>query len=305
MEKEFIVLLEDKNKRLDVFLSEKLKNISRSQISILNKNGKILVNQKQEKSGYKLLAGDKIFVANFEEKKDFSHKGENISLDIVYEDDDVIVLNKPQGLCVHPAVGNEEHTLVNALAFRYENLSNINGEFRAGIVHRLDKDTSGLMVCAKNNKAHINLAKQIETKTCKRKYLALVVGTFKEKDGVIEKNLTRSKKNRLKFEVCPDFEGKTAKTIYKTIETFKGYSLVEFELKTGRTHQIRVHSSFLGHPVVGDKLYGVKDNFNLSGQLLTSYSISFLSPSTNELLHFEIGLPDYFENVLRVLRNKS
>ena len=237
-----------------------------------------------------------------EEKKELSFKPEDIALDVVYEDDDMIVINKPQGLCVHPAVKNEEHTLVNALTYRFKNLSDVNGMFRLGIVHRLDKDTSGLMVVAKNNKAHINLQKQIQTKTCKRKYLALVVGSFSEHDGVIDKNLIRSKKNRLKYEVCADFEGRTALTYYKTIQIYKGYSLVEFELKTGRTHQIRVHASYLGHPIVGDKLYGLKDKFNLQGQLLTSYSLTLLQPTSGKILHFEIPLPDYFQNVLEKIK---
>jgi len=258
---------ENTGKRLDVFLCENYTDFSRSYFSSLNNSGKILVNGKTKKNGYKLELNDEIEIS-FQEKKEINAKPENIKLDVIYEDDDLLVVNKPQGLCVHPAVGNEEHTLVNALMYRYKNLSDINGEFRMGIVHRLDMDTSGLLIIAKNNKAHINLAKQIETKSCKRKYLALVVGTFRESSGIINRNLIRSKKNRLKYEVCGDFEGKTAITLYKTLETFKGYSLVEFELKTGRTHQIRVHSSFMGHPIVGDKLYGFKDNFNLNGQLL-------------------------------------
>ena len=293
----------DKNKRLDVFLCEKFSDLTRSFISNSNDEGKILVNNKKVKNGYKLEENDEIEI-DIVQKQNLSFEPENIELDIVYEDEDLLVINKQQGLCVHPAVKNEKHTLVNALMYRYKTLSDINGEFRMGIVHRLDKDTSGLMLVAKNNKAHLNLAKQIETKSCKRKYLALVVGTFKEKDGIINKNLIRSKKNRLKYEVCADFEGKTAVTHYKTLEVFKGYSLVEFELKTGRTHQIRVHSAHLGHSIVGDKLYGVKDNFNLTGQLLTSFSITFNQPSSMQELHFEIEVPDYFKNVIEKLRKE-
>lgn len=296
----FTIEEKDKNKRLDKFLEEHI-NATRSFLSNLNDGGKVLVNLKHVKNGYKLSVGDRIEV-EFEEKKELTAKPENIELDIVYEDDDVIVINKPQGLVVHPAVGNFEHTLVNALSYKFQNLSDINGEFRPGIVHRLDKDTSGLILVAKNNNSHLSLAKQISEKTCKRKYLALVLGSFKEKDGIIEKNLARSKKNRLKYEVCSNFEGKTAITLYKTLEVFKGYSLVEFELKTGRTHQIRVHSSFLGHPIVGDKLYGIKDNFNLKGQLLTAYKIEFTQPSTNERLSFEIPLPSYFLSILEKIK---
>ena len=301
MEK-ILINKENIGKRLYVFLCEQYKDFSRSYFSGLNVNEKILVNGKTKKNGYKLELNDEV-VIDFEEKKEISAKPENIPLDIVYEDDDLLVVNKPQGLCVHPAVGNEEHTLVNALMYKYQNLSDINGEFRMGIVHRLDMDTSGLLIIAKNNKAHMNLAKQIETKSCKRKYLALVVGSFKESSGIIERNLIRSRKNRLKYEVCGDYEGRTAITLYKTLEVFKGYSLVEFELKTGRTHQIRVHSSFMGHPIVGDKLYGVKDNFNLNGQLLTAYSIVFNQPTTNKEINLTINLPDYFENLLEKLRN--
>lgn len=297
----FTIDEKNKNKRLDKFLEENI-NATRSFLSNLNENGKVFVNNKQVKNGYKLSVDDKIEV-NFEEKKELTAKPEKIDLDIVFEDDDVIVLNKPQGLVVHPAVGNSEHTLVNGLSYKFQNLSNINGEFRPGIVHRLDKDTSGLLLVAKNNKAHLSLAKQIAEKTCKRKYLALILGSFKEKEGIIEKNQRRSKKNRLKYEVCSNFEGKSAVTLYKTLEIFKGYSLVEFELKTGRTHQIRVHSSYLGHSIVGDKLYGIKDNFNLNGQLLTAYKIEFNQPSTNERLSFEINLPKYFSDVLEKLRN--
>ncbi len=292
----------DVNKRLDKFLSENFTDFTRSYLSNLNIDGKILVNNKIVKNGYKLCLNDEILI-DLQKKPQLSYQAEDIKLDIVYEDDDLIVINKPQGLCVHPAVKNESHTLVNALMFKYKSLSNINGDFRPGIVHRLDKDTSGLMIVAKNNKAHINLAKQIQTKECKRKYLALVVGTFKERDGKIEKNLKRSLKNRLKYEVCLDNEGRTALTYYKTLEVFKGYSLVEFELKTGRTHQIRVHSAYLGHPIVGDKLYGVEDKFNLKGQLLTSYKLTVMQPTTKKELNFEIPLPDYFENVLDRLRN--
>lgn len=303
MIQKFKVSESDINKRLDVFLNENLEDISRSQISLLNENKKIFVNQKVKKNGYKLCKDDEILI-EIEPKKEFTFTPENIELDIVYEDDDLAVINKPQGLCVHPSVKNEEHTLVNALTYKFKNLSDVNGSFRLGIVHRLDKDTSGLMIVAKNNKAHINLQKQIQTKTCKRKYLALVKGSFKQSEGTINKNLSRSKKNRLKIDVCADFEGRTAITNYKTIEIFKGYSLVEFELKTGRTHQIRVHTAYMGHPIVGDKLYGVKDNFNLSGQLLTSYSLTLTQPSSGEILHFEIPLPPYFERVLDKLRNK-
>jgi len=291
----------DKGKRVDVFLAEKYKDLTRSYISKLNDQNKILVNNKKVKNGYKLEENDEIIV-DIQLKPQLSYEAEDISIEVIYEDADLIIINKPQGLCVHPAVKNEHHTLVNALMFKYKELSDINGEFRPGIVHRLDKDTSGLMIVAKNNFAHINLQKQIQTKTCKRKYLALVIGSFKEDSGVINKNLKRSKKNRLKYEVCANFEGRTAITNYKTLEKFKGFSLVEFSLQTGRTHQIRVHSSFMGHPIVGDKLYGVPDKFNLQGQLLTSYSLSLISPSTNKELHFEIDLPLYFTKILQNLR---
>lgn len=299
----FQIQKNDEGKRLDIFLNEEFSDFSRSFLSKLNEDGKVLVNSKKQKNGYKLACND-IVEIEIVKKETPKFEAENIPLDIVYEDDDLIVINKQKGLCVHPAVGNQNHTLVNALMYHFDNLSAVNGKERLGIVHRLDKDTSGLMIVAKNDKAHINLAKQIETKSCKRKYLALVVGSFKEKNGKIEKNLIRSKKNRLKYEVCADFEGRKAITLYKTLEIYKGYSLVEFELKTGRTHQIRVHSSYLGHPVVGDELYGVANKFGIKGQLLTSYQLSFNQPTTNEILEFKIDLPKEFQEIIDKLRKE-
>ena len=229
---------------------------------------------------------------------------ENIPLNIIYEDDDFAVINKPQGLVVHPANGNESGTLVNALLYHLKNLSTINGVVRPGIVHRIDKDTSGLLLIAKNDKAHLNLSKQIETKNCHRHYLALCVGNFKDDYGTITTHIDRSKKDRKQMAVCPDTEGKIAITHYIVKERFGDYTLVEFVLDTGRTHQIRVHSKFIHHPIVGDKTYGVKDKFKLDGQLLHAYKIELNRPSDNKRVEFTCPLPDYFEDVLDKLRKK-
>ncbi len=299
--KNSFVLSCDKEQRLDKALLENLKDVNRSQIKKSIDDGLVLVNNKvATKSGLKVKNGDKI---DFEmlEKKELSATPENIDLDIVYENDNLLVINKPQGLCVHPAVGNYSGTLVNALAYHIKNLSDINGEYRPGIVHRLDKDTSGLLLVAKNNFAHENLANQIKDKSCKRYYIALLEGNLKQDEGTVETFLTRSEKDRKKYEVSTN-KGKYAITKYKVLERYQGYSLVEFELKTGRTHQIRVHAKYLGHPVVGDKTYGFNKNYkDLNGQLLHAYKIRFSEPTTKQELEFSVELPNYFKNFINSL----
>lgn len=287
--------------RFDCVLVSLLPDLTRSHIKLLIENGDATLNGKIVKAGEKLRIGDEISVVIPEVKK-VETVAEDIELDIVYQDDDLAVINKPQGMVVHPACGNYEHTLVNALLFRLDKLSGINGEIRPGIVHRLDKNTSGLLVVAKNDKAHNNLAKQIAEKTCSRVYRALLSGVLKTEEGVIETHIARSKENRKKMAVCPDTEGKYAKTHYKVIKLYRGYSYVEFSLATGRTHQIRVHSKHIGFPVVGDDVYGRKDKrFNLNGQLLHAYQLSFNHPTTNERMTFTAPLPDYFEKALKSL----
>lgn len=293
-----------KDYRLDIFLQEQIQNVSRSHIKNMIENGYVLCNGKQVKSGYKLKTGDEISVQEMQQKT-LDLSPEDIKIDIVYEDDDLAVINKPQGLVVHPANGNESGTLVNALLFHLKNLSTINGVIRPGIVHRLDKNTSGLLVVAKNDNSHISLAKQIETKTCKRHYLALCVGNFKQDNGTIETHIDRSKKDRKQMAVCSSGEGKRAVTHYNVVERFGEYTLVEFVLETGRTHQIRVHSKYINHPIVGDDVYGSVGKFKLNGQLLHAYKIEFNQPTTKQRLSFSCPLPDYFENVLKILRNKK
>lgn len=295
---EKIVVEDSLNQRLDVYLSEKLSE-SRSSIKNMIDNNCVLVNGKKQKAGYKICIGDVVEYQK-EEKPELNATPEDISLDIVYEDDDLLVVNKPQGMCVHPAVGNYSGTLVNALTFRCQNLSSINGDFRPGIVHRLDKDTAGLLIVAKNNKAHESLAEQISTKECKRHYMAVLYGRLKQESGQVVTNIARSKRNRQMMEVCDDAHGKLAITNFKVVEYLNGYSLVHFELKTGRTHQIRVHSKHLGHPIVGDMVYGFKDkDKNLNGQLLVAFKICFRQPTTNKQIELEIPLPKYFDDFVK------
>ena len=213
------------------------------------------------------------------------------------------IVNKPQGMVVHPAIKNYDGTLVNALMYKLENLSSINGVIRPGIVHRLDKDTSGLLVIAKNDDAHVNLSAQISRKDCRRIYWAIVDGIVKE-DGEIITNIGRDPRNRLKMAVVD--EGKTAHTIYRVLETFDKYSLVEFELKTGRTHQIRVHTTHMRHPIVGDKLYNSNPcKFKLQGQLLHAKKLILTHPRTGAIMEFEAEIPDYFQSVLNALRSNN
>lgn len=287
------IICEESGERLDVYLSKVL-NQTRSSIKNLLGDKKILVNGLSLKSGYKIQMGDKVLVDDTP-KPELSARPQDIPLDIVYEDDDMLVVNKPQGQCVHPAFGNPDGTLVNALTYHIQNLSNVNGAFRPGIVHRLDKDTSGLLVVAKNDKAHLELARQIESKECHRFYMAVLVGNLKQDSGQVITNIARSKKNRQMMDVCDSYHGKVAITNYKVVDRLKGYTLVEFELKTGRTHQIRVHSKYLGHPIAGDKVYGVKGKDNeLVGQLLTAYKIVFSQPTTKKEISCQVDLPKYF-----------
>ena len=291
-------LIQVDGERLDNVVQAKLNQYTRSRIKQLIDDGQILLNGKKVKAGEKVKIGQEV-VFDIEEVKPLEAKAENIDFEIVYEDGDLLVINKPQGLVVHPCSSTKDGTLVNGLLHKIKDLSGINGVLRPGIVHRLDKNTSGLMLVAKNDIAHISLAQQIKEKTCKRKYLALVNGHFKDREGVIETYIERDKKDRKKMAVSD--KGKKAVTNYKVVKSFDGYDLVEFSLQTGRTHQIRVHCKMKGHTIVGDDIYG-KAEKGLSGQLLHSYSITFAHPRTNEEKHFEVDLPDYFENFLSKLK---
>ncbi len=297
-EENFLIENEGVGERLDIFLQHKFPSFSRSHIKNMIEKNCVFVNGKQVKSGYKLRENDKISVTIKAPEK-ISTEEEDVPFDIIYEDDDVVVVNKPQGLVVHPCTSTKSGTLVNGLLHRVKNLSGINGVLRPGIVHRLDKDTSGLLVVAKNDKAHIALQEQIKNKTCKRIYLAVLTGNLKEDSGEIVTKIARDKKDRKKMAVAD--VGREAITNYRVLERFKDACLVEFLLKTGRTHQIRVHAKYLNHPIVGDKVYG-KEVKGLNGQLLHAYKLSFIHPTTGKEVSFTAPLPDYFENYLQKLR---
>ncbi len=295
-----VVPAEDAGKRIDIYLNEEL-DISRSYVKNLIEDQHILVNSNSiKKAGYIVKEND-VIEASIPEAEVLNVEPEDIPIDIVYEDDDLAVINKPQGMVVHPAPGSYSHTLVNALLFHLKNLSDINGVIRPGIVHRLDKDTSGLLVVAKNNEAHIDLQEQIASKSAKRFYTALVDGVVTKDSGNITTLIDRSTKDR-KMMAVSQSKGRIAITNYKVIERFPHYTLMEYELKTGRTHQIRVHSKHIGHPIVGDPVYGGSNKFNLNGQLLHAFKLEFTHPRTKEHMSFTAPIPEYFQQVLDKLR---
>ncbi len=290
--------------RADVFLSERTE-LTRSALKKLADEGHVFVNGAPVKAGCKLRAGECVEVEIPDPIPTFAVP-EDIPLDIVYEDGDLAVVNKPQGMTVHAGAGNFQGTLVNALLYRLHDLSGVGGALRPGIVHRIDKDTSGLLVVAKNDRAHLSLSRQIAEKTAQREYLALLEGVPKEKAGRIVTDIGRDPNDRLKMAVLPAGTGRRAETGYEVVEAFRANALVRFELKTGRTHQIRVHAKYMGHPVVGDKTYGFKkQRFALEGQLLHAYRLTLTHPVTGERMTFEAPLPDYFERVLDILRREG
>lgn len=302
MNQTLIVSLENtKQARLDVYLADNLEDWTRSQIKKQIDSDNALVNGKPRKAGFAVKNGD-IIEINFNKEVGLDDVlPENIPLDIVYEDDDIAVINKPQGMVVHPAPGNYEHTLVNALLYHFNKLSDKNS-FRPGIVHRIDKDTSGLLVVAKNDKAHADLAGQIAKHSARRTYVALLEGNLKEDQGTVETYLDRDKRDRKKYAVSDT--GKLAITHFKVLKRYEGYTLCEFVLETGRTHQIRVHAKYLGHPIVGDKTYGYqKQKFNLDGQLLHAKELTLVHPTTKQQMTFTAPLPDYFDALLKKLKN--
>lgn len=285
--------------RLDVFVAEKAE-CTRSHAKNLIEEGNVTVNGiKAAKSGALLKAGDVVVIVN-PAPKELDLSPQDIPIEIVWQDEDFAVVNKPQGMVVHPAPGAYDNTLVNALLFKLSSLSGINGVARPGIVHRLDKDTSGLLVVAKNDFAHISLQKQIAEKSAKRYYYALVDGVVQKDSGEIRNFLARSTADRKKYAVAKD--GRLAITLYKVVKRYSAYTLMEYELKTGRTHQIRVHSRYIGHPVVGDRTYGGSDAFGLNGQLLHAYKLVLTHPRTGEEMTFTAPLPDYFQSVLDKLK---
>lgn len=286
-------------KRLDLYLTENT-SYSRSHVKKLIDDGKVTVNGTIGKASASLKEGDDIVVC-VEEPKVLDLTPVDMPIDIVYQDGDIAVINKPQGVTVHAGGGTYGNTLVNALLYHLDSLSGINGVVRPGIVHRIDKDTSGLLVVAKNDAAHLSLSKQIQDKACKRQYLALLEGVIKDDNGHIDTFIGRSPKDRKLMAVVKT--GRKATTDYEVVERFDGYTLCMFTLGTGRTHQIRVHAKYMGHPVVGDKAYGYKkQKFDLKGQLLHAYKLTLTHPTTNEVMVFEAPLPDYFKAVIDKLK---
>ncbi|HJA27894.1 MAG TPA: RluA family pseudouridine synthase [Candidatus Limosilactobacillus intestinigallinarum] len=280
--------------RIDKQLGHHFSQYSRSQLQRWIEDGHVQVNGQTVKPKYKLAAGDVVTITP-EQPKKIDLVPENIPLDIVYEDDDVIVVNKPQGMVVHPAPGHPDHTLVNALLY-HSPLSTINGEFRPGIVHRIDKDTSGLLMVAKNDMAHRSLAAQLKAKTNEREYVALVHGVIKEDRGTIDAPLGRSPKDRKKQAVVAG--GRHAVTHFKVLRRYRHYTLVSCRLETGRTHQIRVHMKYIGHPLAGDPLYGPRKTLPGKGQYLHARLLGFKHPRTGEQLTFTAPLPPYFQQML-------
>lgn len=292
------IIIADKSERLDVFLSEKLDK-TRSAVKKLVDDGEITIGGNKVKAGRVLKIGEEIFV-NIPDPVKLDLEAENIPLDIIYQDKDIAIINKPQGMTVHAGNGTHGSTLVNALLYHLDSLSGINGVIRPGIVHRIDKDTSGLLVVAKNDAAHLSLSEQIKNKTCHRIYLALLEGTVKQNDGIIDTFIGRSDKNRTMMAVKDS--GRRAVTHFKVLKRYKEFTFAEFKLETGRTHQIRVHCKYIGHPIVGDPVYGYeKQKFKLNGQLLHAWKLELTHPSTGERMSFEAPLPDYFQAVLQKL----
>ena len=290
-------------RRLDVFIAEN-SGLTRNHAQKLIAAGQVFVDGVAVTKASSEVKQDACVHVELPPDVSLNIVAENIPLDVVYEDADLLVINKPQGLTVHPASGVYTGTLVNALLYHVKDLSGINGVLRPGIVHRLDKDTSGLLVVAKNDVAHVELQRQIQSKECKRIYLALLEGNLKTDSGLVDQPIGRSKSDRKKMDVVSD--GRSAQTYYTVLERFDGYTLVQFELKTGRTHQIRVHAKYLGHPVVGDKTYGyAKSRFKLDGQLLHAHTLSFTHPTSGEFMSFSAPCPNYFEKILVSLRNKQ
>lgn len=284
---------------MDVFLASEL-DVTRSHVKQLNDGGCVLVNGKTDKCGRILKAGDEIVVTEAEYAPVATP--EDLPLSVLYEDDDIAVIDKRQGMSVHPGAGVHSGTLVNALLHRFGTLSGAGGAVRPGIVHRLDKDTSGVLIVAKNDKAHLALSSQLSRREMRKVYVALLEGNLKEDSGEVRTFMGRNPRDRKKMAVLP--QGKEAITLYRVRERFANNCLVEFVIKTGRTHQIRVHAQYLGHPVVGDKTYGyAKQKFALNGQLLHAEQITFRHPASGEQVSFTAPLPDYFTDVLKKLRN--
>ena len=302
MENYLFEIQEDQQMRLDKYLAEQFPEQTRSYLQKLIKDGEVTVNGKNVKTGYQLSKGDEVSV-NIPEPKELDVEPQKMDLDIVYEDDDVILVNKPKGMVVHPAPGHTTDTLVNGLLYHCkDNLSGINGVARPGIVHRIDRDTTGILIVCKNDMSHNSIAAQLKEHSINRRYRALVHGNLKDDTGTVEGPIGRHPIERKKMAIN-EKNGKPAVTHYTVLERFGNYTLIECKLETGRTHQIRVHMTSIGHPLVGDEVYGpAKCPFKLQGQCLHAMVLGFVHPRTEEYMEFSADLPDYFEDLLRKLR---
>ncbi|EAD2921067.1 RluA family pseudouridine synthase [Listeria monocytogenes] len=302
MQNETLIIEESHaRERVDKVIAEMMGK-SRSSIQLMLKNGDITVNGELAKPNYKVQVGDEIHY-EVREPEELEVLAEDIPLDIYFEDKDMLVVNKPEGMVVHPSAGHASGTLVNALLFHCDDLSGINGKIRPGIVHRIDKDTSGLLMVAKNDHAHESLAKQLKDKTSDREYIALVHGDIAHQKGTIEAPIGRAKEDRQKMAVVRD--GKEARTHFEVLERLPGYTLINCKLDTGRTHQIRVHLKYIGHPLAGDPKYGPKNTIKGNGQFLHAAKLGFDHPTTNERMTFEAPLPSSFEKALKSLRQEE
>ncbi len=304
-EYEFLIKEEKEAERIDKFLSEAIGDLSRSFLQKLLKEQQVMVNEKPVKANYRLRTGDRIRVC-VPPCEELNIEPENIPLDILYEDEDLLVVNKPKGMVVHPSAGHTSHTLVNGVLYHCQgNLSGINGVLRPGIVHRIDKDTTGALVICKNDLVHRELAEQLKEHTIKRRYRAIVLGNFKEEEGTVEGPIGRHPVDRKKMAINYK-NGKDAVTHYRVLERFGNCSYIECRLETGRTHQIRVHMTSIGHPLLGDLVYAPsqKNGFHLEGQTLHAQILGFYHPVQKKYMEFEAPLPDYFVKLLKNLRNR-
>lgn len=302
MSNEYEITIKQQKGRIDKVLAEIIPDKTRSAIQLWIKDGYVLVNDETVKTNYKVQAGDEIKITE-PELQELDVVAENIPLEIVYQDQDVVVINKPQGMVVHPSAGHPNGTLVNALLYHIHDLSGINGKIRPGIVHRIDKDTSGLLMVAKNDLAHEKLAAQLKDKTSIREYVALVHGVIPHEKGTIDAPLGRSKLDRKKQDIVDG--GRDAVTHFRVLERFKDFTLVSLTLETGRTHQIRVHMKYIGYPVAGDPVYGPRKTLPGNGQFLHAKKLGFKHPKNNEMMVFEKEIPEIFEETLNKLRNIS
>ncbi|MGX2944728.1 RluA family pseudouridine synthase [Enterococcus alishanensis] len=302
MQAEIEVIIKEETGRVDKVLNDRLKDYSRSQIQQWIKEQHVFIDGQAIKANYKVSAGDVILI-QLPEPEELELIPEDLDLEIIYEDQDVAVVNKPQGMVVHPSAGHPTGTLVNGLLYQIKDLSTINDVIRPGIVHRIDKDTSGLLMIAKNDQAHESLAKQLKDKSSLRKYVALVHGEIPYDKGRIEAPIGRSKVNRKMQDIIED--GKPAVTHFEVLERFNNFTLIELQLETGRTHQIRVHMKYIGYPVAGDPLYGPKKTLKGNGQFLHAKLLGFVHPTTGENMVFEAPLPKIFQETLQQLRETN